>query len=781
MTRFCLFLIFLAFAPTAFAQSGVVINSGEHATFSRLVFLANKDVTYKVISGDRKISVSLEGFSGNFDLSRIFDRIPKTRLLSVQQSQSGDRSKLTLNLACDCLGLAYRMNQYLVIDVIDDKDRRFAVPEIETPQAETKTAEPIEKPQPRQIESAKEIPPPTANQTSELKSPMLVPEEPPEPNMTSNEPVPQSDQTSAPRETESASEVAEARRSLMRQLELAAEQGFVALSNPKPNESENRSAGSDTEPVETALVQELETLLNSEETKGSVRVRRPKEVRESDEPPVMGEDTPETIACMSDSRLDPENWADDRSFNSQLTELRMELLGEFDQPKAEELEKLVKFYLHFGLAIEAEQLLKSYTVDFPDRPVLEQISDVLRNEDNLDASVFGSPDCTDRAGLWHALATDGQIIENRDSEDSILAAYGELPTMLRDVLATKLIDRLIENDRLDLAETLLSINERSPRDIEHELQFLKAKLLVKRDKAEEAKRIYSSLVAQNLPNHQMALVELGRQFLNSDAAIPTEYIQDVRAASSSNTDTELGQELFRTLLLVQATVGQLDNAFEELQADGEEILINPDNIAALAAQLFEIALDSPITDARLVETTLNHIDLMTGVESASRIQSLLAARMTKIGLPNLALDILDKMDRSDQNRLLASRALMKAGMASEAEDEIGTLEGSESRMVRALAKSGQGDFASALSSLNSSDSPRLLANLAWLTGEPSDETELSAERQELKELSEGGSSNNPEESDEQVDNVTEAVTLEEVRKSLSHSSKIREAAQKFFE
>lgn len=771
MTRLFAAFVFLFCAVQAQAQTAVLVNSGEHPTFSRLVFPAADNVTYSVLSNKRTVTVSLEGFGQKFDLSRVFDRIPKTRLLSVEQSQGSDSAELVLNLACDCLGLAYRMNRYLVVDVIDGDDARFVKPEPEVAE-ETKPEEPArERPLPRtpqrEVVEATEI---TPKET--LDRPLLSPKPETAVDDEAKEPAEEAETVSAT----SDNQVEEARRTLMKQLELAAEQGLVALSDPPKDSKPDEEAKS----TENTLENELKSLSAEMQAEGSIRIRRPKQKRESDMPPVEGEDTPDILDCVPDNRLDPENWADDRSFNAQLVDLRVNLLGEFDQPNPQELENLVKFYLHYGLAIEAEQLLRSYKADFPDRQILQQVSDILRDTGALNRDLFGAADCGDRAGLWRAMASDTAEIVDRASEDSILTAYGELPTMLRDVLATKLIDRLLVSDRTDLAETLLSINERSPRAIQHELMFLKAKLLARKGQAEEAQKIYTNLVARNLPNHQSALVELGGYFLET-GNIPAEFLQDLKAASYENRDTELGRQLFQSLLLAQATVGELDLAFDELRLNGNQVLGSTAKTAALAAELFSIALESPMSEAKLVETSISQLDLMDGDGAADQMKSQLAERMSAIGLPNLSLQILDHVPRSESNRSLTAKALLKTGRSQDVEDELGSINTKQSRIMRAQAFTEQGLYSSAKDELSPDDDPELLANLAWLSEGTLGETEnIQQEKPDRKALSEFLLQHDEKEIDLEASITNEELrySLETVRKTLSLAARVRETTER---
>jgi len=396
------------------AQAVVKITSGEHATFSRLVFPASDDVTYKVISNKREITVTLEGFAQNFDLSEIFDRIPKTRLVSIEQSQNGDNAKLTLALGCDCLGLAYRLNQYLVIDVIGENDTRFAVletteKELEqdisaTEQASLSRVPPTRR---KQRETAEPRPKPRLTRST------LAPDLDPRANLHAPD-----EQSMTRADLNASDEAAKARNSLLRQLRAAAQDGLIDLSEDADIE-EMEQAEAVTQD-EMPSQEDMKAMIAGIDGLESIRIRP------VDEVPDVEEETEKAMMaerkCISESRLDPENWADERDFNAQLATLRETLLGEFDQPGPRALENLIKFYLHYGFGVEANQLLKTYPTAFPERQMLEQISLIVNGESSSEQDFFGTPNCDGRAGLWRALNGSSDAILGEEAEKTILKA-----------------------------------------------------------------------------------------------------------------------------------------------------------------------------------------------------------------------------------------------------------------------------------------------------------------------------------------------------------------------
>lgn len=690
-----LFLVFLICCATS-AKSEVVVTSGEHATYSRLVFPASDDVTYKLLSGAREITVTLDGFQEQFDLSRVFDRIPKTRIIAVEQSSESLGSKLVIKLACNCLGLAYKLNQYLVIDVIDNDDSRFAVlsDEIETEEVTSEARADTQKPVPRK---------PTDPNT-ELNKRTFG---------TNNDAMhdPRLDKTitkakkSPQKNTKENGEFEKAKNSLIRQLETAAEQGLVDFTR-ETNTPETQNQNQD--PLRESIVKEL-SKTQPEEFLDSIRIKKPKET-ESREQVVEAEDTPDERNCFPGTRLDPENWADDRTFNNQLSELRSNLLGEFDQPSPSELEKLIKFYLFFGLTIEADQLLESFETDFPDRKLLTQISNILGGRAISKPNFFGDTNCDSRAGLWSALNGSPLSIEGSLAEDSILSAYGELPTPLKDIVANRLVDQLIDNDRVEMAGKILEINKRNAKKKGHEIKFLEARILAKNGDKNEASEIFKELISNNAENYQKAIIELAKNFIE-DRSFPIGFIQDLENASLQNRDTEDGIELFRLLTISETLDGDPATSFGRLRTTGPKILKSLELYQSLVRENFIKLLQTEIKPSLLAKTVLDNFDILDDSDSSTSLKMDIATELLETGLPNVTLDLLEQLPRSDRSRVMSAQALLMNGLENEARSEIGTLNTPESRLILAKIKLRQGDVSGALKNINQTVAPILYERL----------------------------------------------------------------------
>ena len=96
----------------AVAQT-VTVQSGEHARFTRLVMDIGAARDWRLDAQGDRVRLVLDPPVDGFDISRVFDMIPQTRLAALAVDEG-----LELSLACDCVVVAERFrDRYLVLDI----------------------------------------------------------------------------------------------------------------------------------------------------------------------------------------------------------------------------------------------------------------------------------------------------------------------------------------------------------------------------------------------------------------------------------------------------------------------------------------------------------------------------------------------------------------------------------------------------------------------------------------------------------------------------------------
>lgn len=136
MTRIHNYLAFVIalWAHNAFAD--VVVRSGEHANFSRLVIYVDKENSPTL----QKTAIGYRFSSGNvsevFDLSRVFDKIPRTRINAISSPEHG---LIDISVDCECHAKTELLSDgRFVIDIVSgDKKNPAVTKSLPTEPAET--------------------------------------------------------------------------------------------------------------------------------------------------------------------------------------------------------------------------------------------------------------------------------------------------------------------------------------------------------------------------------------------------------------------------------------------------------------------------------------------------------------------------------------------------------------------------------------------------------------------------------------------------------------------
>ncbi|WP_222101801.1 hypothetical protein [Jannaschia seosinensis] len=111
-------LVLAVFGAQVHAQS-VPVQSGEHETFSRLVFLTELGQEWQIDRSGRSASIEFARPLPQLDLSKVFYFIPKDRLTSLTATEAG----LSLSLSCECgISVFQLQSGHIVVDITDDAD-----------------------------------------------------------------------------------------------------------------------------------------------------------------------------------------------------------------------------------------------------------------------------------------------------------------------------------------------------------------------------------------------------------------------------------------------------------------------------------------------------------------------------------------------------------------------------------------------------------------------------------------------------------------------------------
>lgn len=112
--RILILIVFTIWPSLPFALP-ILVRSGEHDGFTRVVFYLNDFRVWRVMQDGFSVNVFIDGASKGFQSAQLFDRIGRTRLRSFTE-ETTDTARL--DLACDCVVETFLLRgRLLVVDI----------------------------------------------------------------------------------------------------------------------------------------------------------------------------------------------------------------------------------------------------------------------------------------------------------------------------------------------------------------------------------------------------------------------------------------------------------------------------------------------------------------------------------------------------------------------------------------------------------------------------------------------------------------------------------------
>ena len=700
-------LLVMGLAPIAAAQT-VAVRSGEHETFSRLVLTLPAGAGWSTERTDEGYRVVVEGRVSAFDITQVFERIPRDRITAV--APVAGETALDIAVACDCRMEAFGFDgNRLVVDVIDGSDGDAPVTETR----ETAVAE---------------------SGNGAARTPLRLP------LFTDRTAVPAPTFTSPLGETAARSpSVAETERAILESFARAASQGvfdFPATIAPVlPEAAERTGSEVPVSPGLSPVTDPMDGIPLPDPGDGP----RPGMILRTGI--ARGEETifepleDEAAACSNIGRLDVAAWSGERDFFDLVGEGRLALTTDTGRIVAPQVLELARRYVAFGFGLEALatlQLLgaREHTDAAVEVETLATLARVVDGATDPRSGLARSEGCGPEAALWATLARG--TLEGTDDahRDAALVGYRDLPDALQGHLGLRLASLFSEAGEHLIADEILA-TARSHVTGGGIAADLAAAELAGAEHGPEAEIAHLETIADHnmrvAPETVTRLLDLGSAEGRAADPAVLDLASTLRfEAEGSGTEVDLARAEVRALIVGDGFDAALDLVEETRATLGEET----------AADLIDTAV-AAMTERADDETFLGRVlTLGPGGLSAAH-QNAVAARLLSLGLPDLALGFVAGEVSGDD---LRERRYLRAGAAAAMGDPRAVdvaLEGMRdprAQEIRAQARAVTGDFAD-LETFGANDVAASWRAGDWVNLEASDDALLStASRAALSEV-----------------------------------------------
>ncbi|MGA0539498.1 hypothetical protein [Neotabrizicola sp. VNH66] len=484
------------------------VTGGEHADFTRLVIQSPGLGNWRFGRVTEGYELQAAAAVTGYDLSRAFDRIPRSRVSGLWRVPASGR--LHLALACDCHAIAFEFRPgMVVVDV---------------------------RPGPAPAGSGFEMP----------LDPQTSPRAPAAPRMAEYDWLAaRLEETGAPDQGPPTLDPATAgalRDALLRELSEGVAEGIV-----RPAERPPEAPAAEDRPVAGLRITlgDLPGMIAA--TPGT--------------PPAPV--TAEGATCLPDTALNLGSWLAPGPPAASLGLVRHDLLAEFDAPVTANILRSAKAQIALGFGAEARQTLALMEAAIPEVAVLRTFSYLVDLDPPPENAFARMESCDSAAALWAglALALSGAPAPERINDKAITRAFAALPPHLRTHLGPVLVDFALSRGKTEAARRLRDAILRAPVDAPAETALTEARYQLGTGEAEEAARTARKAMEAGGTTAAEAAVTLAEAAFRGNRKVPATLPADLAAYLGEARGTAREAPLRRALVLALAMTGDAEGAF----------------------------------------------------------------------------------------------------------------------------------------------------------------------------------------------------------------------------
>lgn len=521
----------LLFLSSAALGAPVVVKSGEHDGFTRLVLDFGDTADWKLGRSTDGYLLEVTPNDRVYDLRQVFAPIGKTRLASIWVDPA--TSALNLGLACACHAIPFEFRPgILVIDLKDGPPPKGSSFEL-APDGEL--AIPLDArtpPRPRQRPGPPEVP--DGYRWTDLvlsgRSPRDLPGATGKEGPIATGSLPQ-DLALQP-----------LRDNLLTQMARGAAQGVVDMQRP--------------EGLELHVTEYPQTQIRIGESSGQTP---------GPDDNQHGDLTAAGAECVPAEALDLSGWGDDtRPVTDQLAELKRDMTGEFDLPEPNAVNRAIMFHLYLGFGAEARQMIRIFNVDEERAAIWESLAYLLDEASDPTHRFRGQAACDGPAALWAMLEDPPVLRGDPMNTRAVRLAFSALPIHLRQHIGPRLSDRFSSLGDAETAHALIAAVGRSPVADIAGIGLMTAEIALSEGDGKAAEEVLVEVLADPGSDRVAALVALVEARAAQRMPIAPEVAQALMAYEAENAGTAISARLKRASIIAQAGAGMFEAAFAAL-------------------------------------------------------------------------------------------------------------------------------------------------------------------------------------------------------------------------
>jgi hypothetical protein len=681
MIRVLILISFFTF-PAYLNAATISVISGEHEDFSRLVFQYPDAEEWSIVRIDEGYILETPSGKHDYNVSKVFDLIPQTRILKLETTPEGALKIFTkTGFHLDAFDL--RAGR-LVVDVKNGQapaGSKFELPKEQIPQI----APPVE----LKVGSAEA---PTSE--GEALPNLITLSEPSDGTLLPVLPILVDTYTNEPFDSNYFStdidplgkqnlRVLGMQDALFGQISRAVSQGLLEADLPDKENAVAATNRLQNMPMNTAEPATPEMPLQPK-IKDQMHVRVRTAIDRDQKKPTSPETDMADFSCPVDSLLAIENWGEPPQDGLLLSELRGSVLGEFDQPLTQSVEKLAKYYLYLSFGAEAKMVLDEFGIFVSNAQFLKLIADVM-DEGHSDSYGLLSDfsQCAGSTAFWAVASREDLSGASNIPSEQVASYFSALPLHLRQHLGPQLSERFLGIN--DIKTAKLIQNALSRVEVIHGDSFdlLSAEMQLAGGNINQAISTLTSMSQEDGPSSAEALIRSIDVRTKQGQNIDPNTAELAEVLMVEHRGTPLEKDLARVSILARIFSGEPNLALEALARSRTQNLLtigNQEKLLNAAAVKFTMDFDDLFFAKEALRLRDNGADQYLTDDTKSQI----VKRMLSIGLPDLASQFANfDEELTDNKRFLLGQVSMQNENQTDALIYLSGIEGQEAARIRA--------------------------------------------------------------------------------------------------
>ena len=600
--RALIFAIILVALPLGAAARTIQVQTGEHATFTRVVLTLPEPAGWAIGRTEGGYGIRIDAALG-YDLLRFYDLVPRVRIADVSQDAEGRLLSLAVDCLCNLDAFVY-LDRFLVVDVRDGPPDPTSAFE-QALQPDDATAEALPATRRFEIRANPVIPLfPTADPVPPVLSeaPAVPPSAATE--RSKHDPVAPPAGSDAP-----TSDVGQIGAEIAQSVARALSEGLLGPETNGPTSEGNSTLvlGGPGMPGLTARTssQRLDELTRAENDG--------------------------ILSCLDDAHFAIETWADDRPFHLQLRDLSLRAFGEDRDPDKLDLLALARLHLHFGFAEEARQLLVSDGRQSLENRTFLALSQIVQGQVTEDTGFGDQIACAGRVSLWAFLAQMNPLAENDIPTAAIVTEYKRLPEATQSIIGPRLVDAFLAREDVDAAMQVMGRIPETGAD-PSDVASAASDLAIAQDRPDAAVAILDAALAEGRGISPPVLTRLLVQGAEAPVALDPATLSLAEAVVFETQGTEEADALARAQFRFHLASGAFAQAAQMIERGG--LLYGQEDSTGLKSE-FAMAAVAGMTDMAFGRYAWNDALLPAGVAERAAI----AERLADLGFGERAAEL----------------------------------------------------------------------------------------------------------------------------------------------